>query len=449
MLHDVTRSAVFGQGGHNHVAAVWRDRLAPAFARLGHELVCPAAFAEDRPAAVERLADATGLTRDTAGWVRLYSDPALVPAVGSLLAAVEPADLVLGWELSPNIVRALARRGIAVIDMGVAPLRFAPDLYLRLRTSDSVLATRLAGLAVPDAVFAAAAARMRTAVGGQAAAGVVFVGQTDVDASLISDGALAGAAPHVATLRALMRPDEALLLKPHPHGVEHGDIDLLHRLFPNARIVTDSAYALLAAPAVRRVVTLSSSVAEEARWFGKTAFRLVTPDAAPERLGELSGFHLVGIEMLGEGFWARLLDGAAEAPQPPAGVTLRRLFSLGWGWPPLPVAPPPGPGPDGAIDLGAAARCGFGWQVGADGIGMTGRMATLRFARPHGAALTVTLEVQGGTMPGVELSARPGRVVGPLAVAVPAGPAGVVEIAVRAPRGTEIEAMRIAWEGRE
>jgi|GEM_PF-3856545 len=419
LLHDVTRSVC--QAGHDRVAATWCTLLAPAFAALGHALECPAAFAADRPEPVARLMNRLGLAPEPASWVRLYSDPALLAEVRALLEPIE-ADLVLGWELSPNMVRALVGRGVAVIDMGVAPLRFGPDLYLRMRASAPDLAARLSRLAVPVGTIATAARDLREALAPvsrapQGAGAVLFVGQTDLDASLITGAAVASVATHGAALRDLVGSDATLLLKPHPHGEQHADIRRLHRWCPQARVVTDSVYALLCDPDIGTVATLSSSVADEAPWFGRQAVRFITPDNAPAVLAELSDFSIVSNRALSAGFWQALLAGGASPVAPGDDLFLRRLFSLHWGWPPLPPRPAPRPRLGQTVPLGhgaGAAMLGFGWHAPSGGeVRSRLPLATLVFERPSPHAATIKLACRAApcgpadALP-VDIALRPG-----------------------------------------
>jgi len=336
VLHDVLRSTC--QAGHHQVAELWRRLLAPALAPLGHAVSCPAAFAADLPEPVAALMRRLGLTHGPAAWARLYSDPALVPEVAALLDHVD-AELVIGWELSPNLLRALGARGVAVIDMSIAPLRFGTDLYLRLRTNRADWAARLAERAVPAPEFADAARRLHEAFGPRARGlpvhsgvpAVLFVGQTDLDASLIAGGALASVADRLPAVEALLAEGAPLWLKPHPHGERHADIRLLHARFPQARVVTDAIYCLLCDPAVGTVATLSSSVAEEAGWFGRRAVRLLAPDDGPGAVPGLSEHHIVSGQVTAPEFWRGVLLGAAPGEGVGDGISLRRLFRLSWG----------------------------------------------------------------------------------------------------------------------
>jgi len=414
LLHDLTRAVC--QAGHHGVAAMWCRLLAPGFAALGHRLDCPAEFAADRPEAVAALMRRCGLAPEPADWARLFSDPALVPEVEVLLDRLE-ADMVLGWELSPNLVRALLRHGVPVIDMSLAPLRFAPDLFLRLRASRPEWSAALAGLAVPAAAIGHAAGRVRQAVAPAPGppdrrGSVLFVGQTDLDASLIAGGRLAQVADHLDALDRLLAGGRPLLLKPHPHGERHADIRLLHRRFAQARMTTESIYTLLSGAEVETVATLTSSVAQEAPWFGRDAVALVTPDVAPERLTELSGFHIVAADIAAAGFWDRVLQGGRADLPAAAALPLRRIFQLDWGWPPLPSRPAAVLTSEWhGVGRGQAgeAMLRFGWaRPGAQGARAILPLATLAFRVAPVAASAVEIACRATGTLTVGLGLRPG-----------------------------------------
>ena len=279
LVHDVFRANPFSSGGQNRAAAFWQAQLAPVLAPLGHDLVRPAAFAPNSPPLLEQVADRHSLPRDRSSWISLFSDPALLPLVGHLLVGLKACDLVLGWELSPNIMRALTAQGMRFVNSSIDTIRFCPDVFLRVRTNDPVLSDRLAGHEVPTASLRAEARRLAQSMPPAPARpdSVLFAGQMEIDASLIAGAALARAAGLGAGIEALCA-GRTLLLKPHPHCTLHPDIRALHAVLPGSRIVDDNVYALLAAPWLREVVTLSSSVADEAAMFDKPARRLVTPD---------------------------------------------------------------------------------------------------------------------------------------------------------------------------
>jgi hypothetical protein len=458
VLHDVLRSAC--QAGHHQVAELWRRLLAPALAPMGYSISCPAAFAAETPEPVAALLQRLGLARGPDTWARLYSDPVLVPEVAKLLDHVD-AELVIGWELPPNLLRALGARGIAVVDMSIAPLRFDTDLYLRLRTNRAEWAARLAESAVPPTVFADAARRLHEAFGPLArgvavptrAPAVLFVGQTDLDASLIAGSTLASVGDHLPALEALLANGAPLWLKPHPHGERHADIRMLHARFAKARVVTDAIYSLLCDPAMGTVATLSSSVAEEAGWFGRRAVRLIAPDDRPGAVPGLSDHHIVSGEVATAEFWRGVLHGTVQQQGAGSGISLRRLFRLSWGWPPLPPPALPVLAPDVHLALrrGGAGQgaCVFGWQApDGDGVCSAGALATLGFRRGWPGAARVAVAVRalprtsGGALV-VEMALRPGDMA--IKATIPAGSDAVLQVALPVPQAGDADSVELSF----
>ncbi len=424
MLHDVFRSELFGLGGVNRTAAFWHAVLAPKLALLGHRLTLPERWREDCPPALRGFAEQHRLAAEPASWVRLFSDPIWLPAVQTELAVLRGVGLVLGWELSPNIMRALAALGIAFIDAGIDALRFCPDLFLRLRSNAPRLAETLAALAVPDARVHAATGNFRPAPAALTRNAVLFAGQMPIDASLIAGGALARAGDFAAPIAAMLG-GRRLLLKPHPHAAPHEDIRALHAAIPDSAIVTDPVYALLAAPGLAEVLTISSSVADEAAWFGKPARRLIVPDAAPGRMARVSPFHRIDAAFCTAGFWDRLLSHrpARIVPPEPAARSLRQIFSYDWGWaaqhrPPSSRRIAPGMRLGFARDGTGTGCLGFGWSAAEDwGVWSDGELATLLLC-PAGApgGLVLRLECLAfvpdpGHPPALHVTSRPEGVV--------------------------------------
>jgi hypothetical protein len=252
-------------------------------------------------------------------------------------------------------------------------------------------------------VFRNAAQRLREALGPQARGApahqgppaLLYVGQTDLDASLISGGAVASVVDHLPALHALLADGAPLWLKPHPHGERHADIRLLHDRFPQAMVVTDAIYGLLCDPAVGTVATLSSSVADEAGWFGRRAVRLIVPDDSPGAVPGMSDFHIIRGPVTSPGFWNAVLAGGTLPGDAPH-LSLRRLFRLTWGWPPLPPRPVPVLTPGLRLALRPTdAACRFGWGA-ADGEGVrsTTPLATLAFRRGSAGTTTIAITCQ-------------------------------------------------------
>ena len=241
-----------GDAGDAEANSAWLwPLLRPVVEEIGHELVL---HTRDDPATAHAAqAAACGLDPSEA-WPLLYSDPAQTDAVRRTSRTLLEADLVIGHELSPNQLHVLAQAGVPCVDLSVDPVRFGPELFLRVRTSDRVLADLLQRRHVPDAALADAVEAMRKRCGASAGVpgpAVLFAGQTDADASLIEGARLRSVEPFIDRIRGLVEPGWRLLLKPHPYARSNADVRALHAAAPGSIFVQDNVYALPASPRKR------------------------------------------------------------------------------------------------------------------------------------------------------------------------------------------------------
>jgi hypothetical protein len=425
IAHDFFRSPVLDPvlGSGDRAGRFLATLLGGALNDLGHTLIRASEVRDGRSDVLTGLLGPPDwpLRRET--WARLFSAPEGEPVLATLLAPLAEFDLVLGWELPPNALRLLHAQGTRVVDIGIDPIRFAPDLFLRLRTNDPVLAQRLQAEATPDAGLASLAAECRATRPPDAQArppSVVFVAQTELDASLVADAAIARVRPHLARLGARIGFGERLLLKPHPFGTPHTDLRTLHAAFPDSRVCDEAIYDLLTAPWVERIVTLSSSVAEEAVLFGKPVERLIVPDNHPSRLAPAwSPPARIDARVSTRAFWARVLGETEpdDTGTPPA--PLRRGLPQRWGyagWPPSRPDRTLAPDQEHGFAQGESggAFCAFGWSTPEDwGVWSEGELATLLFEpvqAPTGLRLTFRLQgfvPPGATPPRCVISLRP------------------------------------------
>src|SRR5580692_9573569 len=111
-IHDVFRSAVFRLPDLEESVARWHHRLfGSPLTRLGHTVRRFSLFEDGVAKTLVAMADRAGWRRDHTTWTWLFSDPAAQSAVAELLAPLRDADLVIGFEMTPNMIRVLAAAG--------------------------------------------------------------------------------------------------------------------------------------------------------------------------------------------------------------------------------------------------------------------------------------------------------------------------------------------------
>lgn len=288
-----------------------------------------------------------GATADIEGWVSLFAADGLPRDAARMLAlAFEGAAAVIGFELPEIQTRLLTRLGIPWVDLSIHPLRFGPDLLFAVQTNHAAVAEALAPHHAEDHVFEpwadlVAAMAVKIPLHPPVEERVLVVGQTRVDRALIADGRLIDLRDVLEAFHKAIGRDGRVLFKPHPYNPDGFGLHDLSLPLRRVREVNDNAYVLMAQDPVQRVVGVSSSLVEEARFFGKEGVFLGTPPfrLARDRHALAPGVHASVVDAwLSADFWRDLLaplmavtpqDGRRPTLGPNA---LRNALRQFWGW---------------------------------------------------------------------------------------------------------------------
>lgn len=263
--------------------------------------VAPGSRAEEGASVPEDFFRAMYRTPGLQGWMdTFFKEPS--EALLELLAPVFDRSLVVSFELSPLLQKALDRLGIPWIDLLWSPLRFLPDLAFSFRSSSHFDLSRGAEYWLKPDHLDQAVQRIRRHYGtacGPREESLIFFAQTNMDRTLLTPQGPFAIEDAVAGLQERLG-NRKLWIKPHPLQLDNPILPLLkHRL--GGELLAAPTYGLLASEVPFEVATISSSVAHEARHFGKraTAFNRVLDSAYDGPMG-LSNCCTPA-------FWARLL----------------------------------------------------------------------------------------------------------------------------------------------
>jgi hypothetical protein len=181
----------------------------------------------------------------------------------------DQTDLVIGFELSKAHEHSLCLRGIPFINFDIDPIRFMPDLCIRvLSHSDHFIFPERWSLDRSEIQFEAncvkASRYFQNGVHFSDGA-VLIVGQTRNDRSVIHDGRYQWIGDYCESIRQIYEGRD-LYYKEHPYNKDTEEVcELL-----NAHDVSQfNIYRLLGTDQLSCVVGLSSSVLHEAKYFGK------------------------------------------------------------------------------------------------------------------------------------------------------------------------------------
>ncbi|MGO9006629.1 MAG: hypothetical protein ACLQIQ_00795 [Beijerinckiaceae bacterium] len=332
---DFLRSRATGAVSHPNNRRMMRGLFAPALARLG--VPYAEVFSEDDGGdiptasliAAVRARPHGNIKLDLGDWAAATAGEIPLDAAHALrLDVFEPDALVIGFGLPPSILNLLDRRGCSFIDAEIHPVRFTRELALRVRTNDPLILPHLDSATQSDGECWAAAAALSAYYARRAPPFVidasmrvgVFVGQMQIDFSLVQDGALLSPVDRLAEISALARSVDFLLVKPHPYQESAAHLWPVHGAIPNAMWCTENLYALMCHDNVEFIVALSSSALSEAPFFLKAAHALIRPDGDdPAKLpASCSLYRRVNADIASIGIMSHILG----APPMSRGTTL-------------------------------------------------------------------------------------------------------------------------------
>ena len=225
-VHDVFRCAVFGLPDLEELIAPWHHRLfGSPLTRLGHTVRRFSLLEDGVAKSLVAMVDRAGWRRDHTTWTWLFSNPAARSAVAELLAPLRNADLVIGFEMTPNMIRVLAAAGQRFVEITQDPIRFCPDLFFRIRSNDPGIVSRLAKWEISDTAVRREAARLRDRIvaGYEGPGSGTFRGPGRHHSSLIADATLTRVDAFIDRIAQTVG-QRKLLLKPHPMTPKSDDL---------------------------------------------------------------------------------------------------------------------------------------------------------------------------------------------------------------------------------
>ncbi|MDP2875637.1 MAG: hypothetical protein Q8O00_05585 [Holophaga sp.] len=258
-----------------------------------------------------------------------------------LSAHFGPDTFLVAYELSEPTRQILERIGIPFLDVWLHPVRYTDDLLFGFYASDRSVHQELASFNVDPDLFFLYADRIKveTALCDLLPAlrpdSAFFAGQTPTDKALLQGKRMLSVLDYKAEFAALCRSHPQVYFSKHPH-VRSLDDEILHFLseFGNVEVCSHPAYLLLSSDRIKRVMTVSSSVGVEARYFGKPTTILFKPvinlGDRYENREYISVFH----EFLSPHFWSQILRPVMSTQDCPriaffdAKDKLRSMFNL-------------------------------------------------------------------------------------------------------------------------
>jgi len=260
-----------------------------------------------RPVRGERLVKemfaSFGLDPCMESWARIfYADPS--SKLSSLIRREFEGAIVVTFEVPPVMEKAFKAARVPLIDVQIHPIRFLNDALLSFRSTSAIMDAAFSAYALDESTIAAEVARHRAAASADSDfdyldGSAVFFAQMQQDRSVITNGRFLAFDDIVAELMAVVG-GRRLYVKAHPLQTQ---TEIVQGLVAKcgAKLVEGNTYRLLASKAEFLPITWTSSVAYEARAFGREP--IVLGQAIPPGVPVL-------FEYAGRQFWSHVLHGA-------------------------------------------------------------------------------------------------------------------------------------------
>jgi hypothetical protein len=296
---------------------------------------------------VESYRKAIELPATPQGWAKATSME--IPAEQrGYFAGLLNADLILGWGLTPAMMRLIDSSGITFLDVEIDPIRFGNNLYFRARSNDPRMVANLRAIHQGESALTAAVANIRSFVAARRAKTLkrgpklgAFFGQSRIDLAIVENGNLVDPVEHLERIKEIAGSVDRFLIKPHPYEPDSGHLDVLFREIPNAVFCKANVYRMLADINLREVVAISSSVLAEADLFGINSTTLASIDRdhsalVPPRAREW--FRISGDAMASGVLWRATgtpgevrFEKSSYSENAPQSIDLRKNLGFGWG----------------------------------------------------------------------------------------------------------------------
>jgi len=186
----------------------------------------------------------------------------------------------IGYEMPPWLVRLLDEHSIPYIDIRLHPVRFLDDLLFAARASSLGTQAALLSMAMHESeVFATVGLReamCRLISEARVPDNTLLVaGQRCFDSTQIVGGGFFDAVPRAADIHAICARYPAVVLKPHPLDRHHSLMEVAAAAPTRViGVIEDNVYRMLSLPQITAVLTVNSSLAYEAPYFGKQVHAL-------------------------------------------------------------------------------------------------------------------------------------------------------------------------------
>ncbi len=227
-------------------------------------------------------------------------------------------DIIIGMELSPALCRILREKGKIYINFFNAPQRFTSDLLWYITTNSMEIAARMKKWDIyDDSYFEKNANILKLLCAGRVAIQkeyvlpdtVMIAGQTKQDSSVFTLDGFRKLLDYKKEIKQIIGERNVIII-PHPQETSHESLYKLLKYLGKGVISNDNSYTCLCNDNITAVITLSSSIGVEAKYFKKNVYSLLGQALKPGSSMILKKDYecTLGHEILKKQFWSEVFQ---------------------------------------------------------------------------------------------------------------------------------------------
>lgn len=264
-----------------------------------------------------------GMPVTSAGWAMVYEGKHDVGTITDFFARyLECSDFVITFEAPGYLLNVLASLNKRFIDISISPIRFMKDYQFAIRGSGEVQRVieryrQYGSDYIPSVALNKALAKRKIRTS-KISDGALFVGQIEVDASLVQDQRIPGLDDIRAVLEECVFHFGKVYYKGHPHAKNIAQLKALVSSLHGCEWLDRNIYDSLGADDWKAVISMSSGTIEEAKLFGHKTIRVLKehwnyPSLSAEddeRQGKYPCHYISNEEFFSSRFWSEIFSSA-------------------------------------------------------------------------------------------------------------------------------------------
>lgn len=232
---------------------------------------------------------------------------------------LDSSTLVIGYEISENTRNILSLMKVNYIDIWLHPIRYLDDVLFGFSSNNKEVFKEISRYNIDEYYYWLYADRLKIGAfkGWKRVIdnivisknSALFIGQTLEDKAVCKDGKMLNLLDFKIEFERLGKEHSKVYYSRHPF-VGNGDKDIIDyvKQCPFAEITNYPSYYLLAHPNISKVSTISSSVAFEAKYFGKQTEFLFKPVIEFNDEFNINSYISIFQDFISPKFWGDILN---------------------------------------------------------------------------------------------------------------------------------------------